>query len=85
MLEALYPHVPEDQRNPQALRDLVRSPNFNGALQSLNRVLQSGQVGDLLSSFGIIPPADGIFTVQQLVDALNSQAEKDKGGDAMQE
>lgn len=84
MQEALYPHVPEDQRNPQALRDLVRSPNFNGAVQSLNRVLQSGQAGALLSSFGITTPAEGIFTVQQLVDALNKQAAADKG-DAMQE
>ncbi|CAG8601070.1 8331_t:CDS:2 [Acaulospora morrowiae] len=55
---ALFPHLPPNiNRTPEELREVIQSPQFAQALQSLNIALQSGQLGPLLTQLGLDPSA----------------------------
>merc|ERR1719473_401921 len=72
----LLPLLPEEQRNPDELRSLVRSPQFQQALGSLSSALHTpDNFNSVFANFGL-DPADG-------AQALAGDAEaKDEGGDA---
>ena len=91
----LLPLLPEEQRNPDELRSLVRSPQFQQALGSLSSALHTpDNFNSVFANFGL-DPADGAQALASgdstgaFLAALMQQAararqaeEKDEGGDA---
>jgi len=81
--EQLLPYLPEGQRDPQELRQLVHSPQFHQALQAFNSALQSGALADVLPALGLPPSAAG-GGVQEFLRTLQAQAQRqrEEGTDA---
>ncbi|RUS20652.1 hypothetical protein BC937DRAFT_94691 [Endogone sp. FLAS-F59071] len=70
---ALFSYLPENsQRTPEELRDIIQSPQFTQALQSLSIALQSGQLGPLLTQLGLDPSAGN--SVEAFLNAIQEQA-----------
>jgi len=72
--EQLLPFLPEGQRNPDELRQLVRSPQFHQALQAFNSALESGALAGLMPALGLPASAAG-GGVQSFLRALQEQAQ----------
>lgn len=83
----LFPFLPEDsERSPEEVRQIIRSPQFTQALQSLGAALQTGQLGPLLSQLGLHPSAGN--SVDSFLIGISEQAKqnkKNKNDDAMDE
>jgi hypothetical protein len=82
--EQLLPYLPEGQRNPEELRELVRSPQFHQALQAFNSALQSGALADVLPALGLPASAAG-GGVQDFLRALQEQSQRQTGGQQQQQ
>ncbi|CAO0795674.1 unnamed protein product [Mucor circinelloides] len=82
---SLFPFLPEEsERSAEEVRQVVKSPQFSQALQSLGAALQTGQLGPLLSQLGLDPSAGN--SVESFLIAIGEQAKQKKnGGDAMEE
>ncbi|KAI9503856.1 proteasome complex subunit Rpn13 ubiquitin receptor-domain-containing protein [Coemansia spiralis] len=79
--KALFPTLPENvPRTRGALDRIIRSPQFQQALDSLSYVLESGQMAGLVGQLGLDPSASS--SVEAFLKAIARQAEKD---DKMQE
>eukprot|EP00189_Rhodosorus_marinus_P010517 CAMPEP_0184746802 /NCGR_PEP_ID=MMETSP0315-20130426/9325_1 /TAXON_ID=101924 /ORGANISM="Rhodosorus marinus, Strain UTEX LB 2760" /LENGTH=304 /DNA_ID=CAMNT_0027219539 /DNA_START=347 /DNA_END=1261 /DNA_ORIENTATION=- len=52
-LQSLVEHLPEDDSSPEAVAELLSSPQFRQQVAALSQALQAGQAGELLRSFGI--------------------------------
>ncbi|KAJ2550095.1 hypothetical protein IWW49_003517 [Coemansia sp. RSA 1797] len=78
--EALFPtlpdHVPRSQR---ALDQVIRGPQFQQALESLSYVLESGQMGPLVTQLGLAPEAGS--SVAAFLKAIQEQLEREKAED----
>ncbi|RIB04443.1 proteasome complex subunit Rpn13 ubiquitin receptor-domain-containing protein [Gigaspora rosea] len=92
----LFPHLPSDiNRTPEELREVIQSPQFAQALQSLSIALQSGQLGPLLTQLGLDPSAGS--GVEAFLRAIQNQVSRqrrnnpeedntdDQSGDRMEE
>ncbi|KAI8087614.1 uncharacterized protein B0P05DRAFT_368649 [Gilbertella persicaria] len=80
---SLFPFLPEEsERSVEEVRQVVRSPQFSQALQSLSAALQTGQLGPLLTQLGLDPSAGN--SVESFLIAISEQAKKKKG-DAMED
>ncbi|CAO3657209.1 unnamed protein product [Mucor hiemalis] len=83
----LFPFLPEDsERSPEEVRQIIRSPQFTQALQSLGAALQTGQLGPLLSQLGLHPSAGN--SVDSFLIGIIEQAKQNKknnNDDAMDE
>lgn len=81
---SLFPFLPEEsERSAEEVRQVVKSPQFSQALQSLSAALQTGQLGPLLSQLGLDPSAGN--SVESFLIAIGEQAKQKKNGDAMEE
>ncbi|CEP15446.1 hypothetical protein [Parasitella parasitica] len=81
---SLFPFLPEEsERTAEEVRQVVKSPQFSQALQSLSAALQTGQLGPLLSQLGLDPSAGN--SVESFLVAIGEQAKQKKNGDAMEE
>ncbi|OAD02977.1 hypothetical protein MUCCIDRAFT_73414 [Mucor lusitanicus CBS 277.49] len=85
MCASLFPFLPEEsERSAEEVRQVVKSPQFSQALQSLSAALQTGQLGPLLSQLGLDPSAGN--SVESFLIAIGEQAKQKKNnGDAMEE
>lgn len=75
--ERLLPYLPEGRRNPEELRQILRSPQLQQSLQVLNSALQSGQLGELLSQFGL-PSSSTPSSVEGFLQALQEYANQQR-------
>ncbi|CAG8799567.1 28959_t:CDS:10, partial [Gigaspora margarita] len=74
---ALFPHLPNDiNRTPEELREVIQSPQFAQALQSLSIALQSGQLGPLLTQLGLDPSAGS--GVEAFLRAIQNQVSRQR-------
>ncbi|CAG8697938.1 6056_t:CDS:2, partial [Acaulospora colombiana] len=74
-MSALFPHLPPNiNRTPEELREVIQSPQFAQALQSLSIALQSGQLGPLLTQLGLDPSAGN--GVEAFLRAIQEQASR---------
>ncbi|KAG1058124.1 hypothetical protein G6F43_000068 [Rhizopus delemar] len=81
--ESLTPYLPEQsEKSAEEVRQVVRSPQFSQALQTLTVALQTGQLGPLLSLLGLDSSAG--YGVEAFLNAIEKQA-KEKRGDEMEE
>ena len=81
---SLFPFLPEEsERSAEEVRQVVKSPQFSQALQSLSAALQTGQLGPLLSQLGLDPSAGN--SVESFLIAIGEQAKQKKKDDAMEE
>ncbi|CAG5124948.1 unnamed protein product [Candidula unifasciata] len=84
--ERLVPYLPEGETLPkteEGLRSTIQSPQFQQALSSFGSALQSGQLGPLMSQFGLgedVANAAALGDVEAFVKAMQETA-KGKGGD----
>lgn len=70
--ERLAPYLPEGLRTPEAMRDLIQSPQFNQQLEVFSHLLQSGQID--WSQFGIDPSKYGLG-VTAFLSAIEDQVQ----------
>lgn len=81
--ESLVPYLPEEsEKTAEEVRQVVRSPQFSQAVQSLTVALQTGQLGPLLSQLGLDPSAG--YSVELFLNAIEKQAQE-KSSNAMEE
>ncbi|CAO3699096.1 unnamed protein product [Rhizopus microsporus] len=81
--ESLVPYLPEEsEKTAEEVRQVVRSPQFSQAVQSLTVALQTGQLGPLLSQLGLDPSAG--YSVELFLNAIEKQAQE-KNSNAMEE
>ncbi|CAG8449210.1 6258_t:CDS:2 [Ambispora gerdemannii] len=72
---ALFPHIPQNlERTEDELREVIQSPQFTQALQTLSVALQSGQLGPLLTSLGL--DASAGIGVEAFLRAIQEQANR---------
>ncbi|KAI8334155.1 hypothetical protein EDC96DRAFT_525485 [Choanephora cucurbitarum] len=86
MCASLFPFLPEEtERSAEEVKQVVRSPQFSQALQSLSAALHTGQLGPLLTQLGLDPSAGN--SVESFLIAISEQAKKKKkdSSDAMDE
>lgn len=84
MCASLFPFLPEgSERSVEEVRQVVRSPQFSQALQSLSAALATGQLGPLLAQLGLDPAAGN--SVESFLIAVGEQAKQKKNDDAMDE
>ena len=80
--ERLVKYLPEGESLPkteQELRDTVQSPQFQQALSSFSSALQSGQLGPLMSQFGLgedVANAAAQGDLEAFVKAMQEQQKK---------
>ncbi|KAI9266033.1 proteasome complex subunit Rpn13 ubiquitin receptor-domain-containing protein [Sporodiniella umbellata] len=73
---SLFPYLPETMENSSdELRQVISSPQFSQALQSLTVALETGQLGPLLSQFGLDASA---FGVEAFLNAIQKQSDNKK-------
>ena len=81
--QRLAPYLPEEQRTPESLRDLVRSPQFGAQLRAFSRALQTGTID--VRQFGLthggtaLNVADFLAAIQSAAQA--AEEEKGRAGD----
>ncbi|KAI8320898.1 adhesion regulating molecule, partial [Martensiomyces pterosporus] len=74
--QSLFPTLPEDIPHTEgSLDQVVRSPQFQQALNSLSYVLESGQIAPLVSQLGLEPEAS--TSVEAFLQAIEKQVEKE--------
>lgn len=87
--ERLAEYLPDGESLPkteQELRATVQSPQFQQALSSFSSALQSGQLGPLMSQFGLgedVANAAAEGDLEAFVKAMQEQQKKDKDDDKM--
>eukprot|EP00898_Chlorokybus_atmophyticus_P008558 jgi/Chlat1/8703/Chrsp88S08070 len=82
MHERLAAYLPDSMRSPQAMADLVQSPQFRSQLESFTQVLQSGRLD--LTQFGIDPDRYG-YRLDAFLQAIQDQAEQARAGQSGQQ
>ncbi|KAJ2769855.1 hypothetical protein IWQ56_002390, partial [Coemansia nantahalensis] len=78
---ALFPTLPDEiPHTQQALDEVIRSPQFQQALDSLSYVLESGQMAPLVTQLGLEPSAG--TSVHAFLAAIERQLHKEKANSA---
>ncbi|KAI7901250.1 uncharacterized protein BX663DRAFT_117362 [Cokeromyces recurvatus] len=74
--ESLMEYLPEEcEKTPEELNAVIASPQFSQSLQTFVAALHTGQLGPLLSQFGLDP---SILGVESFLSAINEQVKKEK-------
>ncbi len=73
LIERVAPYLPEEHRTPEAMAEIINSPQFKHQLDVLTQALATGQIDS--SQFGLGPPA---FGVAEFLKAIQREAEKEK-------
>ncbi|KAJ2715675.1 hypothetical protein H4R19_001070 [Coemansia spiralis] len=77
---SLFPTLPDDiPHTQQALNEVIRSPQFQQALDSLSYVLESGQMAPLVAQLGLEPSAG--TSVHAFLAAIEKQLHKESDTD----
>lgn len=82
-LRAIFPTLPSDlpiPPSPEALRQVVDSPQFQAQVRSLDRALQTGLVGSLVVGLGL--PEEAGLGIRPFLDAIKAQAKAKKEREA---
>jgi len=66
--QQLMQFLPEGNRNPEEIQQLLRSPQFAQAVGALNAAIQSGELSELLPHFGL--PISAVGGTEGGVNAL---------------
>jgi len=74
--QRLVPFLPEEQRDAEALRELVRSPQFGSQLRTFSRALQSGSID--LAQFGLAQGGATAFNVADFLAAIQNAAQSEE-------
>ncbi|KAJ3126391.1 hypothetical protein HK098_007589 [Nowakowskiella sp. JEL0407] len=78
-ISSLAPFLPEGSScSKEEVEDLIRSPQFAQSLQTLSMALRSGQLGPLLSQFGLSEISGSNEGVLGFVRAIQTHVEKSK-------
>ncbi|KAJ1725895.1 hypothetical protein LPJ61_005572 [Coemansia biformis] len=73
---SLFPTLPDDiPHDHQSLDEVIRSPQFQQALNSLSYVLESGQMAPLVTQLGLEPEAG--TSVHAFLRAIENQLERE--------
>eukprot|EP00472_Partenskyella_glossopodia_P009657 CAMPEP_0197523896 /NCGR_PEP_ID=MMETSP1318-20131121/8724_1 /TAXON_ID=552666 /ORGANISM="Partenskyella glossopodia, Strain RCC365" /LENGTH=312 /DNA_ID=CAMNT_0043076721 /DNA_START=84 /DNA_END=1022 /DNA_ORIENTATION=+ len=80
---ALYEFLPEGQRNEEGLRACLHSPQLQQGAARLTRVLNSGQYGNLVTSFGL--RNTGEIGCKAFLDAIKAKYGKDEPDESKKE
>ncbi|CAO3632186.1 unnamed protein product [Cunninghamella blakesleeana] len=73
--ESFYSLLPDgSEHSPYEVRQVIKSPQFQQSLRSLSTALQSGQLGPLITQFGLDPSAGN--GVEAFLKAIEDQARK---------
>lgn len=75
-LPALFEHLPEADRNAEAVAELMRCPQLLTQAASLSRALSSGQGAGLLRSLGLDEADGDSIGMNALLEALKKAQEK---------
>jgi 26S proteasome regulatory subunit N13 len=74
LVERLAPYLPEEHRTPEAMAEIVNSPQFKHQLDVLTQALAQGQIST--SEFGL--GASPAYGVAEFLKAIQREAEKEK-------
>jgi len=80
LVPALFPHLPPDLPTPpsaEAIQQIVASPQFRSAVQSLDRAFRTGMLQSLMSQLGL--PEEAGSSVEAFLRAIREQAARDVG------
>lgn len=75
LVERLAPFLPEEHRTPEAMVEIINSPQFKQQLAVLTQALETGQVDT--SHFGLGPASYG---VAEFLKAIQREAGKEEEG-----
>lgn len=76
----LMPHLPESLRNPDELRGVLSTPQFQHALSAFNAALSQGELGAIMRQFGVSEADAGTAQgVEAFLRALQRQQRRDDG------
>jgi len=82
IVEKLLPLLPEERRNTEELQGILRSPQFQQAVDFFGSAVSSGQADDLLRQFGIQTGTQSEITIETFLQRLQQQVQdKDKKDD----
>ena len=87
-LRAIFPTLPSDlpiPPSPEALRQVVESPPFQGQVRALDRALRTGLVGSLVVGLGL--PEEAGLGLGPFLAAIQEQAKRKReegGGESME-
>jgi 26S proteasome regulatory subunit N13 len=73
LVERLAPYLPEEHRTPEAMAEIINSPQFKHQLDVLTQALATGQIDT--SHFGL---GSAAFGVAEFLKAIEREAEKEK-------
>ena len=81
--EQLTPHLPPTLQNTTELYQTLTSPQFQEAVNSMEHVIQSGQLLALLGSSGISLEGVSMYGgTSAFLKAIQNDADKEKGSDS---
>jgi 26S proteasome regulatory subunit N13 len=84
VVEQLLPYLPEGQRSPEELMQMVHSAQFQQALRAFNSALQSGALAEVLPALGL-PPSAAAGDVQEFLRALQEHSQRGEGSQSSQQ
>jgi len=73
----VYEFLPESQRNPEGMRQTIRSAQIRQTSDRFTHILNGPQFSSVMQSFGL--QSAGSLGVKAFLDALKAQAEKEQG------
>lgn len=79
VVERLLPLLPEERRTTEELQQILRSPQFQQAVDFFGSAVQSGQADDLLRQFGIQPGNQHGLTMESFLQRLQQQLQGKPG------
>ncbi|KAK7690046.1 hypothetical protein QCA50_006691 [Cerrena zonata] len=80
LIQALFPHLPPDlprPPTPETLQQIINSPQFRGAVGSLDQALRTGLLGGLVRGLGL--PEEAGTSVEAFLRAIQDQASGESG------
>ncbi|KAI0030419.1 proteasome complex subunit Rpn13 ubiquitin receptor-domain-containing protein [Vararia minispora EC-137] len=82
LVPALFPHLPPDlpvSPSPEAIQQIIASPQFRTAVSSLDRAFRTGMLQGLMNQLGL--PEEAGSSVEAFLYAIREQAQ---GGEGME-
>jgi len=80
LISTLFPHLPPDlptPPSPETLQQIIASPQFKGAVRSLDQAFRTGLLGGLVRGLGL--PEEAGTGIEAFLRAVQEQAEGESG------
>lgn len=80
LVRALFPHLPPDlpvPPSPEALQQIIASPQFRAAVRNVDMALRTGLLGGLVRSLGL--PEEAGTGIEAFLRAIQEQANSEDG------